>query len=54
MNVSFVDNNDILKLISFQYSYDISDSKIEYKSDIPDVIQFDRISSYYEIEIDPS
>lgn len=28
VNVSFIDNNDLLRLLSFQYTYDLSDSKI--------------------------
>jgi len=49
VNVSFIDNNDILRIISFGYSYDISDSFIEYNHHLPDLISFDSLYSYQEI-----
>ena len=47
VNVSFIDNNDVLKLLSFQYSYDLSDSKIEYSHQIQHTIKFNSLNDYF-------
>ena len=47
VNVSFIDNNDVLKLLSFQYSYDLSDSKIEYSHQIQHPIKFNSLNDYF-------
>ncbi len=50
VNVSFIDNNDILKILSYTFIYDISNSIIQYNPSDNEIV-FNSVNETYTLGI---